>query len=56
MSEVVFTSMDDFLARFGTDEEKKAAQVRLSMATTKKEESPATVNVKPEILLEKKQA
>ncbi len=55
MSEVTFTNMDDFLARFGTDEEKKAAQIRISMAT-KKEESTASTNIKPEILQAKKLA
>ncbi len=54
MSEFVFTNMDDFLARFGTDEEKKAAQIRISMATNNKGESSATTNVMPEILPGKK--
>ena len=44
MSDVVFTNMDDFLARYGTDEEKKAAQARLSMTSASKEENPAATN------------
>ena len=34
MSDPVFTSMDDFLARYGTDEEKKALKERLSTGKT----------------------
>jgi hypothetical protein len=49
MSEVVFTNMDDFLARYGTDEEKKAAQTRLTTTITTKEEYPAANNIIPEI-------
>ncbi len=40
--------MDDFLARFGTDEEKKAANIRLGKATPSMENTPATANAKPE--------